>query len=184
VAKSKTYTNTHRRVFAGNCRPSFSVTFYLFLFVFCCITANAQNRPFPPPNQLQVYSMQELSFGAFSTGASGGTVVISPSGIRSSTGSVILLGGGFYPAIFDIRLVPGRMVQIVLGASAQLDRLGGGGYMTMQIGPTDKGSSFVTSGGHPFRNPVAFGGTLYVGSDAANPPGQYQGYFNITFIQE
>lgn len=128
--------------------------------------------------------MQELSFGSFSTGASGGTVLINPSGFRSSTGSVILLGGGFYPAIFDIRLVPGRMVQIVLGLSAQLERLGGGGSMTMQIGPTDKGSSFVTSGGHPFRNPVAIGGILYVGSDAANPPGEYQGFFYVSFIQE
>jgi hypothetical protein len=184
VAKSKTYTKTLLNTLAESCRLTISITFLLFIILLSCASANAQNQPFPPPNQLQVYSMQELSFGSFSTGVSGGTVIINPSGFRSSTGSVILLGSGFYPAIFDIRLVPGRMVQITLGQVAQLQRLGGGGSMTMQIGPTDKGSSFVTSGGHPFRNPVAIGGTLNVGSDAANPPGEYQGYFYVTFNQE
>jgi hypothetical protein len=159
--------------------------FLIAVFFLCCgQSAVGQQTPFPPPNQMQVYGMEELSFGSFSTGASGGTVVISPEGFRTSTGSVILMGGTFNQAFFEIKLIPGRMVQIILGPQIQLTRIGGGGSMNMQVGPTDKGTSFVTSGGHPFFNRVNVGGTLYVGSSVANPAGQYKGQFSVTFIQE
>jgi hypothetical protein len=143
-----------------------------------------QGMPFPPPNQLQVFAVQQLSFGSFYTGTSGGTIVISPGGMRSATGTVVLAGGVFYQAIFDVRLIPGRLVHIQLGPPAQLNRVGGGGFMTMEIGPSDKGASFVTTGGHPFINPVHVGGTLNVGSITANPPGDYEGSFSVTFMQE
>ncbi|NCC74392.1 MAG: DUF4402 domain-containing protein [Sphingobacteriia bacterium] len=143
-----------------------------------------QQMPFPPPNQLQVFSVQQLSFGSFYTGSSGGTVVVSPEGSRTSTGTVVLAGGLAYQAIFEVRLIPGRLVHIQYGPNAQLMRIGGSGMMTMQVGPSDKGSSFVTTGGHPFRNPVGVGGTLYVGDINANPAGNYEGSFSVTFIQE
>ena len=143
-----------------------------------------QQTPFPPPNQLQVYGIQELNFGSFSTGSSGGTVVISPEGFRTSTGSLILMGGNFNQAIFEVKLIPGRLVQIILGPQVQLTRVGGGGSMNMQVGPTDRGTSFVTTGGHPFISRVKVGGRLYVGSPAANPAGNYEGQFSVTFIQE
>lgn len=157
---------------------------FLFSLIFYPVCVNAQNTPFPPPNQMQVFGMQELSFGSFSTGISGGTVIISPEGFRTSTGTVILMGGNFNQAIFEIKLIPGRLVQIIMGPQVQLTRIGGGGSMNMQVGPADKGSSFVTNGGHPFFNPVNVGGTLYVGSSAANPAGAYEGQFSVTFIQE
>jgi len=147
-------------------------------------SAQAQNTPFPPPNQMQVFDIQALNFGSFSTGASGGTVVISPTGMRTSMGSVILMGGGFNQAIFEIKLIPGRLVQVIMGPQVQLNRIGGGGSMNMQIGPSDKGNNFITSGGHPFYNPVQVGGTLYVGNSTANPAGSYEGQFSVTFIQE
>ena len=154
------------------------------LLLFFGSAATAQQTPFPPPNQLQVFGMQELNFGSFSTGASGGTIVITPEGFRTSTGSVILMGGNFSQAIFEVKLIPGRLVHIILGPQIQLTRMGGGGSMDMQVGPADKGTSFVTSGGHPFYNPVQVGGTLYVGSSVANPAGEYEGQFSVTFIQE
>jgi hypothetical protein len=156
----------------------------LFFTILIPATGIGQNMPFPPPNQLQVFGVQQLSFGNFFTGSSGGTVVVSPTGSRSSTGTVVLAGGAAYQAIFEVRLIPGRLVQIQIGPSVQLLRIGGGGMMTMQIGPTDKGTSFVTTGGHPFRNPVGVGGTLTVGDIMANPSGSYEGSFSLTFIQE
>lgn len=110
--------------------------------------------------------------------------MISPEGFRSSTGSVILMGGNFYQALFEIKLIPGRLVQIIVGPQVTLNRIGGGGSMNMQVGPTDKGSSFVTTLGHPFYNPVGVGGTLFVGNTTANPAGVYEGQFSVTFIQE
>ena len=167
-------------------RQLFSGIIVFVMLVFCCsfsTTLYAQQMPFPPPNQLQVYVVQDLNFGSFVTG-SGGSVTISPTGMRSASGNVFLMGSAAYQAIFDVRLIPGRLVHIALGPPIQLYRVGGGGQVTMQIGPTDKGSSFVTTGGHPFVNPVSVGGTLIVGDNTANPPGSYQGSFSVTFIQE
>ncbi len=168
-----------------NCKNS-NLVFSLVAVFFLCFASEVQGQqtPFPPPNQLQVYGMQELNFGSFTTGSGGGTVVISPEGFRTSTGTVLLMGGFFNQAIFEVKLIPGRLVSIILGPQIQLTRVGGGGSMNMQVGPTDKGTSFVTTGGHPFITRVNVGGTLFVGNEANNPSGNYEGQFSVTFIQE
>jgi hypothetical protein len=142
--------------------------------------------PFPPPSQLQVFANQELAFGSFFTGSSGGTGTISPSGTRSVTGTVVNLAlSPGSAAIFDLRLVPGRIVHIVFPASAQLTRIGGGETMTITNFTSDKpGNSFVTAASHPFINPVQVGATLNVQNSSVNPSGDYTGSFNVTFIQE
>jgi hypothetical protein len=150
--------------------------------------AEAQGMPFPPPNQLQVFSAQGLSFGSFYVGATGGTIEINPvSGSRSTTGSVVeLMSDPGLPAIFIVKLIPGRSVSISFGMlPAILTRSGGGETISIIELTSDKpGNSFVTSGGHPFHNEVRIGGTLQVGSISANPSGEYQGMFNVTFNQE
>ena len=154
---------------------------------FCLFSAQVHAQsPFPPPGQLQVYATQELAFGAFFTGSSGGTVTLSPQGSRSVTGTVtgLALDNGS-AAVFDLRLIPGRIVHIVLPASAQLVRIGGGETMTITNFTTDKpGNQLVTAASHPFINPVQVGATLNVQHSAANPSGEYTGSFNVTFIQE
>jgi len=156
---------------------------FIITFLFPTM-GKTQNMPFPPPNQMQVFTVQHLNFGSFFNGTGGGQVILSPEGFRTSTGSVLLAAGTFHQAIFDLRLIPGRWVQIQLGPATTLEHQGGGGSMSLTIGPTDRGTGFVTTGGHPFRNPVKVGGTLTVGNSAANPPGNYSGTFYITFIQE
>jgi len=94
------------------------------------------------------------------------------------------VGGMPQAAMFIVELLPGRLVSIMTGPDVILYRVGGGGSLTMSVGPTDKGANFVTTSGHPFRNPVMVGGTLHVGNNASNPPGSYEGSFNVTFIQE
>lgn len=159
----------------------------LLLHLICGVKLNAeaQGTPFPPPKEISVFATQDLLFGEFYTGEVGGTIVVTPTGTRSSTGTVVLTGGFGQPAIFIVELLPGRLVHILISPqTTTLARTGGGGSMTMSIGPTDKGNSFVTKAGHPFRNPVLVGGTLHVGSIASNPPGEYNGTFSVTFIQE
>lgn len=145
---------------------------------------NSQNMPFPPPGQMQVFTVQHMNFGSFFNGSGGGQVILSPEGFRTATGNILLAAGTYFQAIFDVRLIPGRWVQIHLGSATTLELAGGGGSMLLTIGPTDRGTGFVTTGGHPFRNPVKVGGTLTVGNTATNPPGNYSGSFFITFIQE
>jgi len=156
----------------------------IFLLVGFSEVLYSQSTPFPPPRQIEVFATQPLSFGDFFTGSSGGTVIVSPSGARTATGTVMLASGFGEQAIFEVSLLPGRQVSIMLGPTAVLTRVGGSEQMTVTIGPTDKGTSFVTNAGHPFRNPVQVGGTLNVGSMASNPAGQYVGFITVTFIQE
>src|SRR5690554_5781640 len=121
---------------------SFLYGISLILFVAVCSMSSRQvqaQSPFPPPSQLQVYANQELAFGSFFAGTSGGTVTISPNGTRSVTGTVVELAQSpGLPAIFDLRLVPGRVVHIVFPTSAQLIRKGGGGIMMLTNFTTDK----------------------------------------------
>ncbi len=147
--------------------------------------ASAQS-PFPPPNRLQVYSAQELSFGSFYTGSSGGSVTISPQGVRDVSGTVIGLSSfSFSPAVFDVRLIQGRIVHISFPVSASLNRVGGGESMTITNFTSDKqNDSFVTTASHPFVNAVRVGATLMVGAENQNPAGDYVGSFSVTFIQE
>ncbi len=148
------------------------------------LKSGAQNMPFPPPRNIVVYQAQGLNFGEFYP-ASGGTVVVTPSGGCSTTGGVIHSGGNCYPACLIVELLPGRMVHINYSATATLTRVGGGGSMTMVIGPTDKSEDqFVTNASHPFHTWVYIGGTLQVGSPSSNPAGDYSGSFEVTFIQE
>jgi len=156
----------------------------LGLLLFPSLSLAQPGSPFPPPKEIRVYTAQGISYGNFFPGTTGGTVVVDPNGFRSSTGSVVLAGGMFQPAIFIIELLPGRLVNIMLSPASTLTRVGGGGTLTMAIGPTSRGTSFVTNAGHPFRNPVQVGGTLYVGNISMNPSGSYEGTFDVTFIQE
>ncbi len=163
----------------------FFLALLVAVFSLFCGQLKAQS-PFPPPSQLQVYANQELAFGSFFTGSSGGTVTISPTGSRSVTGTVVdlaLIPGS--AAVFDLRLVPGRVVHIAFPPSAQLIRNGGGETMTITNFTCDKtGNSFVTTASHPFINPVQVGATLNVQNSSANPPGDYTGTFTVTFMQE
>lgn len=173
-----------------NTEPARSLKYFIPVLVLLILgmsnfEASAQGAPFPPPREISVFATQDLMFGEFFTGEAGGTVVVSPSGIRSSTGTVVLIGGHSQPAIFIVELLPGRLVHILINPQTIiLNRTGGGGTMSMSIGPPDKGTSFITHGGHPFRNPVQVGGTLHVGAITSNPPGDYHGTFHVTFIQE
>lgn len=137
------------------------------------------------PGGLTVYTMQNLSFGAFTDGATGGSVIISNSGIRSITGNVVPLNLGisYFQAIFEIDAPIGSIISILNGADATLTG-SNGGSMSMHIGGSDPASPFITVVSQPARTQISIGGTLTVGNTASNPPGNYNGTFYITFNQE
>ncbi|RZL15246.1 MAG: DUF4402 domain-containing protein, partial [Pedobacter sp.] len=51
----------------------------------------------PTNPELKITVRQELNFGAFTQGPSGGNILISPEGVRSGTGSVVPLNLGDAP---------------------------------------------------------------------------------------
>jgi hypothetical protein len=156
------------------------------IFLFFMIQAVSYGQEDPPrPISVFIYPQQGLQFGALSQGASGGTVVISPTGSRSATGDVTLLNLGvpYSAALFGIEANPGTLITILNGPDATLTG-SNGGTMTVHLGGSDPASPFVCTVPRPGRNMVQIGGTLNVGSPLASPPGSYSGTFTITFFQE
>lgn len=138
-----------------------------------------------PPRPIQVYTVKDINFGAFVQGLSGGTVIVYPNGSRSTTGDILQLNLGymFYPAIFEIDVLPGTIISLLFGPDAILTG-SNGGTLTMHIGGSEPASPFVTNANPPSRTQVRVGGTLIVGNPPSNPPGAYSGTFSVTFNQE
>lgn len=134
---------------------------------------------------INVFSYQNMEFGAFAQGSGGGAVTVSPDGKRSATGNITLLNFGalYFPAVFEIEVPKNSMVSMVTGQDAVLSG-SNGGTISLKIGLSDPMSPFVTSVEPPGRTKVAVGGTLTVGNLSSSPPGNYSGEFQITFIVE
>ena len=143
-------------------------------------TVKAQEKP---PRPIKVTTYQNLSFGSIILGFSGGTVTMSPTGIRSVTGDLILpsLGSQGSEAIFEIKSPPGSLVTLVLGNTTLTN---GAHSMNLSIGPTDPISPFITSRQQGQATLLHVGGTLSIGNESQNPAGNYTGIFTVTFIQQ
>ena len=145
------------------------------------IPAFAQEQP-PKPIVVTVSTLQHLSFGTFIQSGASGTVTVDYTGSRTATGSVILPGmfSIVTPALFQVTALPGTLITIVNGTTATLTGSNGGSII-LDLGQSSKGSPFITTGS---STDVFIGGTLTVGSLAANPAGLYNGTFTVTFIQQ
>jgi hypothetical protein len=156
---------------------------WIILIVADILRVHGQEQP-PRPMTVTVNLSQNLSFGAFYIGGTGGTVIISPTGSRSSTGDLVLLSMGytFNSGLYDVIANPGTLVSILNSPDAILTG-SNGGEMTLQIGGYYP-SPFIVTTSPPTPTILSVGGTLIVGSSGSNPPGSYSGTFDITFVQE
>jgi len=157
----------------------------LFLIYGFFMEVSAQPLP-PRPVIITVNNSQPLAFGAFTPGAAGGTVTVAPDGgTRSSSGTVILLNMGiiYTPAMFYVRANPGTVISLLSGPPSTITG-SNGGTLTLQTDGTWPASPFVTMVPFQQQTTVLVGGTLTVGTIAANPPGSYSGTIDVTFVQE
>ncbi len=141
----------------------------------------------PPPRPILVSAnmAQFLNFGAFYQGTSGGSVIVYSDGTRSKTGDIVLLGMGynFSPGLYDLVGNPGTLVSI-LDSTAELTG-DNGGTLTLQISSvTNPQYSIIITTSPPSATQVSIGATLIVGTPLNNPPGNYSGSFDVTFVQE
>lgn len=157
------------------------------LLLLCGFYTNIFAQPLPPrPVIITVNNSQPLAFGAFTPGAVGGTVTVTPDGgTRSSSGTVILLNMGmiYTPAMFYVRANPGTVISLLSGPPATING-SNGGTLTLQTDGTWPASPFVISVPWQQQTTVLVGGTLTVGTIAANPPGSYSGTIDVIFVQE
>ena len=139
----------------------------------------------PRPITVNIDLSQNLSFGAFYHGNAGGSVIIYPTGSRSATGDVILLGMGysFSTGLLEVVGYPGTLVSILNGPPATL--IGSnGGMMTLSLGDYFPSIPFIITTIPPDATQIRVGGTLTVGNPLSNPPGNYSGTFDIILVQE
>jgi hypothetical protein len=158
-----------------------TVTILLMLSPFISVVAQP-----PPPKPVTVTATTPtLSFGAFSQGATGGTVTIAATGGRSASGDVILLnlGYSFAAGHFEIVGEPGTVINMLNAPDVSITCTCGGS-MNLHIGNSDPLTPFVITTTPPTPTIMTVGGVLTVGSPLANPPGSYSGTYSITFIQE
>jgi hypothetical protein len=167
---------------SGRCH--FSKLLWVIALLFCQLQADAQRMP-PRPISVSFNPAQGLRFGAFFQSTSGGTVIVSPTGVRTSTGTVILadMGYAYGPANFEIVANPGTLISILNGPDVTVSG-SNGGSVTLHVGTSLPSSPFITSVSPPSYTSVFVGGTLTVGSPVANPSGAYSGSFQVTFMQE
>ena len=158
------------------------------LVLFCCAflllgnPSKAQEMP-PRPIALQVIIGQGLIFGAFYSGTTGGTVTVSSTGSRSTTGSIIpiTLGSAPAPAIIQVKGNIGTLVTISNGTDVSLTG-SSAGSINLHLESSYPTSPFIINTANWMD--IRIGGTLTVGVPGSNPPGSYNGTFNVTFIQQ
>ncbi len=131
---------------------------------------------------LTANELASLNFGRFSPESAGGQIILTPDGVRTSTGTVALSGGTFNPAMFYISGQSEAAVTITLpSAPAVLTNPETG--KTMEVGDWTSnpaqglGAGVLTNG---WLN-IAVGATLKVGNRTTNPVGIYTGNYAVTF---
>lgn len=166
------------------------------LFVLSYSLLKGQNNAPPPlPQRIVTATVDsELSFGDISMeyASLGGTVSVTPAGIRYATGDVVLmnLGLSYSPAELSFRLCPGRSVKVLYDPVCLLSF---NSYnMSLAIDDIVIGNTTITASGQNFisnkgcndTHKMKVGGTLTVGPLSSNNPGYYTGTFTITLAQE
>ena len=141
------------------------------IFVTVCLNVTCQT--------MDITAVQPLSFGNF-TNSGGGSVIIDHSGTGSTTGTIKLAGIDHQAAEFNLTITAERTINIYYPPDQYLTRDGGTETMAVTLGPADKGNSFVAAP-EPFINIINIGGTLDVGTPAANPNGNYSGEIEVEF---
>jgi hypothetical protein len=125
---------------------------------------------------------EQLNFGRFSPETNGGNIVISPDGIRSAQGSVILASGLHNPGRFLVTGAPNATFTIQLpDGPAVLTHHGSDRTMLVEGWMSDPPSGAEASTLPDGSRLISIGAILSVGPVDENPVGIYTGSFQLTF---
>jgi hypothetical protein len=134
---------------------------------------------------VKVTVKQDLKFGTFTQGASGGSITLLPEGTRLAGGTVIPLnfGGTYMPLLLEIEGPKGSIVSIVADDRTILTG-SNGGMMKLKLGNSIPSMPFIILEDAPAKSIVKIGAELIVGNLIESPPGNYSGSLNISFVVE
>jgi len=152
------------------------------LFALFYVPVKGQEKP-PKPIAVTISTIRHLNFGTFIVSGAGGTVTVDYNGIRTATNDIYLPSLNSAPiptpALFEVTALSGTLITISNGSPTSLSG-SHGGSMILTLGSSSTGSPFVA---RSTTTEVSIGGTLTVGNLGANPVGNYEGIFTITFMQ-
>ncbi|MBK5206990.1 MAG: DUF4402 domain-containing protein [Polaromonas sp.] len=129
---------------------------------------------------IAIVNTQALAFGKFVAG-SGGSVTVSPGGVRSASGGVVLVPSGPGAAAqFSVTGDPSVIYSITLPANGVVSLTSGGNSMALNNFTSTPSAStpstgLLSAGG---SQTLSVGATLSVGSNQAS--GSYSGTFDVT----
>jgi hypothetical protein len=131
---------------------------------------------------LSLVPVDDLNFGNLIPGLSGGTAVVSPSGVRTVTGSVVAAGGTISNAEFQGYGSRNRFVYITSSSGTYiLNRVGGGATMTMRSLTLQADNLTPTFLPGLFRIASTDVITLRIGATLDVGPSQQSGVYEATF---
>lgn len=131
---------------------------------------------------LSLVPVDDLNFGNLIPGLTGGTAVVSPTGIRSVTGSVVAAGGTVSNAEFQGYGSRNRFVYISTASGTYiLNRVGGGASMTMRTLTLQADNLTPTFFPGLFRIASTDVITLRIGATLDVGPSQQSGVYEATF---
>ena len=123
---------------------------------------------------LTITKTADLVYGNLAPGASGGTLVMSPAGVRSTTGTVVTYSSTFNAASFNVVGTTDATYSITL-PSTDVTLTSGGNTMTVNTFASNPSGTGTLTGGSETLN---VGATLNVSSGQA--AGSYSGTFDVT----
>lgn len=134
---------------------------------------------------LTVTETDQLYFGRFSTEIGGGQIIITPDGVRSAQGSVILVESPHSPGRFRLSGAPGASFTIQLPQSSSVLVHTNGGHTLIvddwMSYPSAVGSNTILTNGLQI---ISIGAILKIGSVEQNPVGIYTGTYQLTFAYD
>ncbi len=132
---------------------------------------------------ISVARTKDLDFASLLSGITAGSVTVSSSGTRSTTGGASAVGGGFTPASFQVSITQGNphySIQLPVGS---VTLSGTGGSMLVDtFESTPGGPGFVGFAPGAGFQVMTVGATLHVPANQA--AGSYSGTFTVTVTQQ
>lgn len=132
---------------------------------------------------IEANETSNLSFGRFAPEINGGTLTITPEGVRVSDGSVVVAPGRYSPARFVVSGSPALGFTVSLhNEHVIITHTENGKTMTVGEWTANPPLGNMAAKLHNGAQEVSIGATLFVGTMLDNPPGIYTGTVMITFV--
>ncbi len=119
----------------------------------------------------------QMNIGRFSTESGGGSIIITPEGVRIGKGAVVMLNGYYSQAIFIISGSPNNSLSVILPSAPQpLYHNNSSNRVFLE------NWTYSIPGTKDGKTEIYIGATLEVGPDDLNPAGIYSGTYQVNFI--